>query len=220
MNGTAVLTEELARIVELDEVWKQSGHGQRLRAARRAAERAREQIAYGPRVVSVRTLPLTTLAYPTKFAFWGAPYSPAPYVILTHRALLVQFLQHGELKSLLFNPTDDVAARATPFFARLIAQVGDYVAFNLLAKRFESLESQLGALGVTAEQIDYVAFDHFHIQDLRPLLGTTDGRHQAPSPMPGCSRRARRNDGMICTRCSAPGTSPTASAMSPPSGWC
>ena len=34
--------------------------------------------ANGLMVGSVRTLPLTTLAYPTRYAFWGAAVSPAP----------------------------------------------------------------------------------------------------------------------------------------------
>ncbi len=156
--------------------------GARQRALRRAAEELRERFADSPRVISVRTLPVTTFAYPTKYALWGAAYSPAPYVILTHRALLVQFLQRGEVMTLLFNPTDDIAARATPFFARMIEQVGDYVAFRLLAPPFRSLEEQLADYGLTPDSIDYVAFDHFHTQDLRPLLGTDDGEYSARFP--------------------------------------
>ncbi|HEU4536716.1 MAG TPA: hypothetical protein VFS00_21470, partial [Polyangiaceae bacterium] len=122
-----------------------------------------------------RTLPLTTLVYPTKYAFWSAALSPAPYVVLTHRCLLVQFLQRGEVKTLLFNPTDVDAAHATPYFRRLIELTGERVALGLLTKRFDPLEAQLAALGLGPGDVDYVAFDHFHTQDLRPLLGTRDG---------------------------------------------
>lgn len=163
--------DELAPLADFDQAWNTVGHGPKLRAVRRAAEGLRERMVRGPRVVSVRSLPITTLGYPTKYAFWSAPISPAPYVIMTHRCLMVQFLQRGELKTLLFNPTDDVAARKTPFFERMIRQVGDYIAFNLLAKRFDTLEHQLSAHGVTRDSVDYVAFDHFHTQDLRGLLG-------------------------------------------------
>ena len=91
-------------------------------------------------------------------------------------------MQKGEPKTLLFNPTDHIASRATPYFARMIEMVGDYVAFHLLAKTFDSLESQLDALGLDTKSIDYVAFDHFHTQDLRTLLGTTDGEHEPRFP--------------------------------------
>jgi hypothetical protein len=183
---------ELERIGDLDEARRVRGHGARLRAIRKGAEAVRERVRHGPRVVALRTLPITTVAYPTKYAFWSAAYSPAPYVIMTHRALLVQFLQRGELKNLLFNPTDDIASRKTPFFARMIEQVGDYVAFHLLAKRFESLETQLQALGLAPDDIDYVAFDHFHTQDLRTLLGTND--HQHPVRFPNATLLAPRTE--------------------------
>jgi len=164
----------MERVTELDAGWRETGNGAQLRALRRGAERLRERFAAGPRSVAVRTLPLTTLAYPTRYAFWAAAISPAPFVIMTHRCVLVQFLEKGELKNLLFNPTDIEGARATPFFARMIADMGERMT-NLVAKKYDPLETQLAGVGLAPEDIDYVAFDHFHTQDLRGLLGTTDG---------------------------------------------
>src|SRR4051812_30197202 len=164
----------IARITDLDEAWSIARHGPQLRAVRRIGERLRERFVAGPRCVSVRTLPLSTLAYPTRYAFWAAALAPAPFVVMTHRCLLVQFLRDGALKNLLFNPTDVEAAKATPFFARFIESVGTRLS-DLAAGKFDSLESQLLRLGLTPEDIDYVAFDHFHTQDLRGLLGTEDG---------------------------------------------
>lgn len=169
------------RLTDLDQAWRETANGALLRAVRKAGERLRERFAAGPRCVSVRTLPLTTLAYPTRYAFWAAAISPAPFVIMTHRCLLVQFLEKGELKNLLFNPTDIDGARATPFFARLIDEMGERMA-DLMAKRWEPLETQLARLGVQAEDIDYIAYDHFHTQDLRSALGTTDGTRKARFP--------------------------------------
>ncbi|MBX3227635.1 MAG: hypothetical protein KIT84_14870 [Labilithrix sp.] len=164
----------LMRIRDLDEAWRTSGHGPQLRAVKRAAEGLRERFAGGPRCVAVRTLPLTTLAYPTRYAFWAAAIAPAPLVTMTHRCTLVQFFEQGELKHLLFNPTDIDGARATPFFARIIEQVGVTIS-ERMAKRFAPLEEQLAELGIKPYNIDYIAFDHFHTQDLRRLLGTSDG---------------------------------------------
>lgn len=168
-------TPELTPLSLLDDAWRVGGSGPRLRAVREAGERLRGHLASSPRVVAVRTLPLSTLLYPTKFAFWGAALAPAPFVVMTHRCLLVQFLQRGQLKTLLFNPTDVVAARQTPYFRHLVGLLGDYLAFQVLSRRFDPLEDQLRALGLRPEHIDYIAFDHFHTQDLRPLLGTADG---------------------------------------------
>jgi glyoxylase-like metal-dependent hydrolase (beta-lactamase superfamily II) len=155
----------------LDAAWKTRGHGPRLRAVRSSAERLRDTFASGPRVVSVRTLPLTKLAYPTKYAFYSAAISPIPLLTMHHRCVLVQFLQAGELKNLLFNPTDVEAAKATPFFAKLLDQFGERLT-SLIQGKSAPLETQLQALGLSFADIDYVAFDHFHTQDLRPQLGT------------------------------------------------
>jgi glyoxylase-like metal-dependent hydrolase (beta-lactamase superfamily II) len=164
-----------APVLDLDRAWSVGAIGPRLRAVRVAAERLRDRLASGPRVLAVRTLPIVMAPYPTRFAFWGAALSPAPYVVFTHRCLLVQFLQAGEAKTLLFNPTDVGGARATPFFARLAERVPRKVQ-AVVAPEFEPLTEQLARLGVRAEDVDYVAYDHMHVQDLRPILGTDDGR--------------------------------------------
>ncbi len=171
----------MTSLSDLDAAWLVPSPGSRLRSVRVAAERLRDRFAGGPRVVAVRTLPLTTLLYPTKYAFNSAARSPAPFVVMTHRAVLVQFLQKGALKTLLFNPTDIDAARATPFFVRMVDQFGKR-ATNLLVETYEPIEAQLGRLGFVPEDIDYLAFDHFHTQDLRPLLGTEGGAREARFP--------------------------------------
>ena len=179
------------RIVDLDKGWAETHRGAQLRAVRRAAEQVRERLAQGPRCIAVRTLPLTTLAYPTRYAFWTAAFTPAPFVMLTHRCVLVQFFQKGELKNLLFNPTDIDGARATPFFARMIEQLGQRLS-DLVATRFEPLEAQLARHGIKPEDIDYVAFDHFHTQDLRGLLGTAGGSR--PARFPNAKLLAPKNE--------------------------
>lgn len=161
--------------------WSVAGHGPRAAAVREGAARLRSLIDAMPAVVSVRTLPVTTLLYPNKYALWAAALSPAPYVEMAHRALLVQFKQGGAIKNLLFNPTDPDRARQTPFFARTIAQYGARVV-DWLVTRSEPLDAQLAALGVRPDKIDYVAFDHFHTQDVRGLLGTLDGRLRSRYP--------------------------------------
>ena len=90
-------------------------------------------------------------------------------------------MQRGALKTLLFNPTDIEGSRATPFFARMLEGMPKF-AEELVAPKYPSLEAQLESHGVRAADIDYVAFDHFHTQDLRRLLGTTDGAHRARFP--------------------------------------
>src|SRR5450432_1023179 len=125
------------RMDDFDGAWGTRAHGKKLRAIRLAAEKIHDRFASGPRVVSVRTLSLATLPYPTRFAFNGLAFSPAPYVTLTHRCLFVQFLQNGALKNLLFNPTDLEGARATPYLARIAEKYGSLE--PLISKKFDPL---------------------------------------------------------------------------------
>ena len=162
-------------VLDLDAAWAVATTGPRLRAVRVAAERLRDRFAAGPRAVAVRTVPVVVAPYPTKYAFFGAAISPAPYIVFTHRCLVVQFLQAGELKTLLFNPTDVAGARSTPYFARLAARVPRRLQ-SVIGRELEPLTDQLARLGIRPEDVDYVAYDHLHVQDLRPILGTADGR--------------------------------------------
>ncbi len=174
LDGTTPLTD-------FDDAWKTPGHGRRLRDLKKAAERVRDRIASGPRVVSVRTLPLTELPYPTRYAFNGLAFSPVPFVTMTHRAVLVQFLQKGALKNLLFNPTDIQASRATPYFERFASKVPKRLE-PLLARQYAPLDEQLAEVGLRGADIDFVAFDHFHTQDLRSILGTKNRATAARYP--------------------------------------
>src|SRR5699024_9151961 len=47
---------------------------------------------------------------------------------------------------------------------------------DLIATEPPSLEAQLRELGLRPEDVDLLAFDHFHTQDLRPLLGSSEPR--------------------------------------------
>lgn len=174
------LTDGLVRIGDFDAAWATRAHGKKLRAIRSAAEKVHDRFASGPRVLSVRTFDLVTLPYPTKFAFNGFATSPAPYVTLTHRCLFVQLLQNGTLKNLLFNPTDLEGARATPYLARIVEKYGAFE--SILSKKFDPLEVHLERVGITPADIDYVAFDHFHTQDIRRLVGTNDGTYKSRFP--------------------------------------
>jgi len=174
------IPDGMTPVPDFDEARLLRGQAERLRGVVRAAEGLHERFAARAAVVALRTLPLTTLPYPTKYALQGAAGSLSPFVRLTHRATLVQFLQGGTLKTLLFNPTDIEAARATPYFSEIARRFGALE--PLLQKRFPTLEAQLASLGLGAGDIDYVAFDHFHTQDLRGQLGTDDGLHHARFP--------------------------------------
>ena len=101
-------------IPEIGSAWSQSGHGRRLRAVLEGAKALHTQLDTAASVIAVRALPRASLVYPARYAFAGAAPSPARYVSLVHRTVLVQFRQRGSIKNLLFNPSDIEAARKTP----------------------------------------------------------------------------------------------------------
>ncbi len=151
--------------------------GRRVRALGEAGRALGDELRANGRVLGVKTLDNATLPYPTRFAFNGAVPLPWPFVIMTHRTLLVRVATEDGVKQLLFNPTDSEAARNTPFFRNLTASLATRFPFaeRLLTKNVDSLEVQLSRIGVRPDEIDVVAFDHFHTQDLRSILGTGDG---------------------------------------------
>ena len=158
---------------DLEEARAVRGAGPRGQALRRHGELLGEELRDGPRVVAVKTLSLSTLIYPTTFAFNRAVPLPFPYVTLTHRCLLVQVDVGERVKNILFNPTDYRASEATPFFAQLLESMpSSELGRKVLSKQWGQVDTQLAALGMSADDIDLIAFDHFHTQDLRPLLGS------------------------------------------------
>lgn len=169
---------------ELTEAWRNSVHGARLRAVRRAALTVREKLQNDGPVHALATCPLITLPYPSQFAFSGAALSPAPYIMMTNRMNVVQFTDaNGELKTLLFNPSDIVRNDKTPFYANLKARYGNFLAHKVMSTKHATVEEHLKRLGLTVDDVDYLAFDHLHIQDVRGWLGA-DG-------MPGLFPRAK-----------------------------
>lgn len=180
-HPATALPEHVEVLPELDLAWRAPSAGERLLAVRRAAPRLRERVLASGRVTCARTFDISPLPYPTRFAFAGAALSPVPYVLMTNRGNLVQFATSAGPKTLLWNPTDAARSAKTPFFADLTADLGPRLGRLVQdhLRRPTAVES-LRALGVRPEDVDYIAFDHLHTQDLRGLLGTAE----APAAFP------------------------------------
>lgn len=155
----------------LREAWKERGAAERLRKLRVAAAVTRAKLIDGGPVASVSTHKLVTFPYPTKYAFAGGGLSPAPFVMMTNRMQIVQFEHEGRRKTLLFNPTDLQGARAAIFYADLAEKFGSFVAHKVIPTYFGTVEEHLARAGLKPEQVDYLAFDHLHVQELRRWLG-------------------------------------------------
>ncbi len=175
------LTDDLVRLTELDDAWALRGAGARLAAVRKGGRRIRERILAAGPARCVRTIDIATFPYPTSFGLQDVATSPAPYVFMRNRMQLVQVTASGRLVTILVNPTDSERSTAAPFFAQMQEKYGTIVR-KLLATIHSSIPAALSGWGVAPEDIDYVTFDHLHVQDLRGLLAPgANGRTYLPN---------------------------------------
>jgi hypothetical protein len=168
---------------EANAVWPR---GDRLGAIREGAMRFRERFKGQGEVRAVRTVDLVSAGYPVKFAFGGAAKAINPFINIRNRLVVVQFESfEGETKTLVWEPTVPEGSRDAPFYAQLGEKYGATFTEKIAAKYFNTVGEALAKLGVTPEQVDYVSFDHLHVQDLRRLMGTTvpvDGESVPKAP--------------------------------------
>jgi hypothetical protein len=155
--------------------------GARLAALREAAPDLKRDIVRSGRPDAVGTCDLVTLPYPTRFGLWRAASSPAPFLWITNRMLVVQWTDpDGTQRTLLWEPSDHERGEYTPYFARLSER--SPLPERLLATRHGTVLGHLRALGIDPADVDYLAFDHLHTQDVRRHVGTTRPAHDLGSP--------------------------------------
>jgi len=122
---------------------------------------------------TVRQFLCSMAPYPSTFAFNNAYSGLNKFMFFNNRATLVQFRKDGEVKNLLFNPFFPELSEKSGFYWRLKnASWVKSIPEALLVKRMRGIVDQLGSVGIRPEDIDYLSYDHLHVQDLRPLMGT------------------------------------------------
>ena len=173
----------LTRISHFDALDAEPQPGRQLGLIPEAAGAFREWFRATGKPDWIGTFDLVTLPYPTKFGLYRAALSPAPFLTLTHRMMVVRWREpDGRPRTLLFEPTDAELARRTPYFARLSARTPDLFE-RLFAKPLGDVLGALRLIGVDPAAVDYITFDHLHTQDVRRWIGTT-------VPAPDLSPRA------------------------------
>jgi len=165
---------DLVKLPDLDGAWAVRGAGARLDAVRRGGRKVRERILAGGSARCVRTIDVATFPYPSRFGLEGVAASPAPYLFMRNRMHLVQVSVGSRVVSILVNPTDTARSAAAPYFANLERRYG-LLARKLLSTIHANVEQALATWGVPPEAIDYVTFDHLHVQDVRGLLAPGPG---------------------------------------------
>jgi hypothetical protein len=175
MDTLSPLPAALTRLDEMDKAWAENSPGQRLEAVRRAGRALRQRLISSGRVSAVRTFPVAVFPYPSEYGLAGAARSPAPYVMMRNATQLVQVEgDGGRLINVLVNPTDAARSLEAPFFARQIERYGKFLTQKVLSKQFAGTVESLAEAGIEPAEVDFITFDHLHVQDLRGLLGTTE----------------------------------------------
>lgn len=177
---------------DFDEARSVLPRGERPRALRDAAERFRERFRAQGEIRAAKAVDLLLAGHLTRFALGGAARGVSPYVGVVRRMLIVQFDDlDGARRTLLWKPTVPEGAEQAPFQRQLVERYGERVARTLLARELETIDGGLARCGLRREDVDYVAFDHLHGQDLRRLAGTTKPVFGEPEPRPPLFPNAR-----------------------------
>lgn len=166
-------------IHDFDEVRQSPLPQERLKAARKQASAFRERFMDEPPVQFYQSADMVRVPYPTWYAYSGV-YTQStykfPYIHILNRIFIVQYHNFsGELKTLLFSPSDIEADRETPFFKRLTDKMPSWSPLEgVVAPIIRDVTGALAEVGLSPEDVDYISYDHLHTQDVRRWLGTKD----------------------------------------------
>ena len=158
---------------EFDEASNLWPRGDRPEAMRAAAEQFRPRFKAQGQVLSVQTVDLVAAGYPTAYAFGGAAKGLNPFVNISNRLVVIRFEDFdGNEKVLAWEPTVPEGSQEAPFYEQLVERYGEWLSNNVFATYYNDIGQALAKCGLTPEDVDYIAFDHLHVQDPRMMLGT------------------------------------------------
>ncbi|HMA26436.1 MAG TPA: hypothetical protein VKO62_02285 [Solirubrobacterales bacterium] len=128
---------------------------------------------------------IASAAYPVKFAFGGAARGVNPYINILNRLVVVQYEDFdGDLRTLVYEPTVTEGPAEAPFYEQLLSRYGEFLSYKVFATFYNEVPEALAKAGVRPEEVDFISFDHLHVQDVRFVLGSTEPPpgHSAPLP--------------------------------------
>lgn len=165
----------LRAVEEFEGVFEIWPRGERLKEIRAAAERYKLRFKEQGQVKGVRSVDLATAPYITKYAFHGAARSPNPYLSMTNRMVAVRFEDFaGAVKTLVWEPTEPEGPAEAPFYSQMIERSEQNRLYKALEKltyqQYTTPEGALQSAGIRPEEVDYLSFDHLHVQDPRLIM--------------------------------------------------
>src|SRR3954451_19212543 len=171
---------------DFDEAQATWPRGDRPAALREAARGFRERFRAQGQVRAVRTIDLVSAGYPAQLAFHGAARAVNPFINILNRLVVVQFDDfEGRLRTLVWEPTVPEGSAEAPFYGQLLERFGEFLSYRVLTTEYNTVASALERVGLRPDDVDFVSFDHLHVQDLRITMGTRSapvGRDDAIAP--------------------------------------
>src|SRR5579862_1631164 len=173
VNGLdAIAARAVPEFEGVFDIWPR---GKRLAEIRSSAQAFRERFKQQGAVEAVRSVDLATAPYITAYAFHGAVKTPNPYLSMTNRMLVVRYRDFaGQTRTLVWEPTEAEGSAEAPFYAQMLERSERnplYKALeNFFYKEYTKPEDALRTAGIRAEEVDFLSFDHLHVQDPRLIL--------------------------------------------------
>lgn len=166
----ARITRPIPEFDGVHDVWPR---GERLKAVRAAAERYRDRFLTQGQVTGIKSFDIAAAPYPTRFAFQGYSVHVNPMISIINRMFVIRFTGFdGETKTLVWEPTVPAGSAEAPFYAKLQALSQKLRAEKLFVKYYNDPDTVLARVGLRNSDVDYLSFDHLHVQDMRMIMGS------------------------------------------------
>ena len=166
--------------------------GDRLEAVRKAAVKYRNRFLEQGTVLGVKSFDIAAAPYPAQYAFQNYTPHINPLINIINRMLVIQYEDfNGVPRTLVWEPTVADGSKKAGFYSNMIGQGNGPKWLNkamstmykmgsekIMAKLFNDPDDILPSVGLSNNDVDYVSFDHLHVQDPRMIMGST----AAPAP--------------------------------------
>ncbi|MFD4180379.1 hypothetical protein [Rhodococcus sp. NPDC058514] len=173
MTTTPASTTAPRTIPEFSGVHDVWPRGDRLDAVREGAKKYRERFLQQGQIRAIKSFDIAAAPYPARFAFQGYSINANPMISIINRMFVIQFDGFdGKLKTLVWEPTVAAGSAEAPFYNKLQKFSQKLHAESIFVKYYNDPESILPRLGLRNEDVDYISFDHLHVQDVRMIMGS------------------------------------------------
>ncbi|MDX1961308.1 MAG: hypothetical protein SFU98_22255 [Leptospiraceae bacterium] len=184
---------EFKVIQEFKDVESTWPRGKRIGLIKEKATDFRTRFKKTKPILAMKTVELISAVYPVEFAFCGAAwFSLNPFINIKNSVVIVQFEGFDrKRKTLVWEPTIPEGSAKAPFYANLLDTFGEFLSYKVFTKRFSTVKNAIESTGLKLSDIDYVSFDHLHVQDLRLLMGTVEPAYGSKDPIPALFPNAK-----------------------------